>query len=72
MPRAVMTIAGDSVGRIAWRELRRDDDTTIEAVWSLNPTLAAYGPLLPSGVRVTLPDIKPRANTARKVVTAWD
>lgn len=72
MPRVVMTIAGDSVGRIAWRELRRDDDASIEALWSLNPKLAAYGPLLPSGVRVALPSIKPRANTARKVVTAWD
>lgn len=72
MPRAIMAIAGDSVGRIAWRELRRDDDATIEALWRLNPGLAAYGPLLPSGVRVVLPDIKPRANTARRVVTAWD
>lgn len=72
MPQAVMTIAGDSVNRILWRELRRDDDETEERLWALNPGLAAYGPLLPSGVRVTLPDLTPRANTARKVVTAWD
>ncbi|WP_343794988.1 tail protein X [Sphingomonas trueperi] len=66
------TIAGDSVNRLLWRELRRDDDAAEEALWALNPGLAAYGPLLPAGVEVRLPNLERRSREARKAVTAWD
>ncbi|MCW6036834.1 tail protein X [Spirulina subsalsa FACHB-351] len=72
MQRVVKTIAGDSVNRLLWRELRRDDDSAEEALWSLNPGLAAYGPLLPAGIRVVLPDLEQRRHQAQRAVTAWD
>ncbi|KAE9624724.1 phage tail protein [Parasedimentitalea maritima] len=72
MQRVTRTIAGDSVNRLLWRELQRDDDSAEEALWVLNPDLAAYGPLLPSGLRVVLPDLEQRRSQARQVVTAWD
>lgn len=70
--RVTKTIAGDSVNRLLWRELRRDDDSAEEALWAVNPGLAAHGPLLPAGVRVVLPDLDKRRRQAQRAVTAWD
>lgn len=72
MRRVTKTITGDSVNRLLWREMRRDDDSAEEALWALNPGLAAYGPLLPAGVRVVLPDLDKRRGQAQRAVTAWD
>ncbi|MNF15391.1 Phage Tail Protein X [compost metagenome] len=54
-----------------WRELQRDDDTAEEALWALNPGLAEFGPVLPSGVVVTLPELD-RKQEAARAVTVWD
>lgn len=70
--RVVKTIAGDSVNRILWRELGRDDDAAEEALWAVNPGLADYGTLLPSGLQIYIPEIDSPRDTARKAVTAWD
>lgn len=69
--KAARTIAGDSVNRLLWREMQRDDDSAEEALWAINPGLAAYGPLLPAGVLVALPALE-EPERARKAVTAWD
>jgi len=69
--RRVRSIAGDSVNLLLYRELERCDDSTEEALWLLNLTLAEWGPVLPAGVWVILPevDLKPVAPTP---VSAWD
>lgn len=66
----VLSRAGDSVGLLAHLHLGRDDDETEEAMYSANPGLAKYGPVLPSGVEVIIPDL-PEAPLA-KAVNVWD
>ncbi|WP_260956707.1 tail protein X [Pseudomonas citri] len=69
--RRVRSIAGDSVNLLLYRELGRCDDAVEQALWLLNPTLAEWGPVLPAGVWVVLPEVdsKPAAVTP---VSAWD
>ncbi|WLG85991.1 tail protein X [Pseudomonas cucumis] len=69
--RRVRSIAGDSVNLLLYRELERCDDASEEALWRLNPGLAEWGPILPAGVWVVLPEVdsKPVAPTP---VSAWD
>ncbi|MGN8276854.1 tail protein X [Pseudomonas sp. SMV71] len=69
--RRVRSIAGDSVNLLLYRELERGDDAAEEALWRLNPQLAEWGPVLPAGVWVVLPELelKPAASTP---VSAWD
>lgn len=69
--RRVRSIAGDSVNLLLYRELERCDDAAEEALWRLNPQLAEWGPVLPAGVWVILPELelKPAASTP---VSAWD
>jgi phage tail protein X len=69
--RRVRSKAGDSVNRLLYRETGRADDTAEEALWSANPGLAEYGPVLPSGVEILLPDF-PAERKARSAVTMWD
>lgn len=69
--RRVMTVAGDTANTLLYRELGRSDDDAEEALWLLNPGLAARGPVLPAGLRVALPEIdKKPAVTVR--ASAWD
>ncbi|MFI8224778.1 tail protein X [Pseudomonas sp. NPDC085632] len=69
--RKVRSVAGDSVNLLLYRESGRSDDQAEEALWKLNATLAEYGPVLPAGVWVTLPEIDSRP-AAIKPVLAWD
>lgn len=64
---------GETLDALCWRVLGRTEGVT-EQTYTLNPGLAALGPLLPGGIMVTLPDI---ANTAaappvRTTVKLWD
>ncbi|MBP5957266.1 tail protein X [Pseudomonas anatoliensis] len=69
--RKVRSVAGDSVNLLLYRENGRSDDAAEEALWKLNPTLAEYGPILPAGVWVVLPELETKA-AAVKALTAWD
>ncbi|VVP36559.1 tail protein X [Pseudomonas fluorescens] len=69
--RKVRSVAGDSVNLLLYRETGRGDDAAEEALWKLNPTLAEYGPILPAGVWVVLPELETKA-AAVKALTAWD
>lgn len=69
--RRVRTIAGDSVPVLLYRELGRCDDAAEEALWRLNDGLAEFGPVLPSGVLVVLPELEEQATTAAPV-SPWD
>ncbi|TFY86117.1 phage tail protein [Pseudomonas kairouanensis] len=69
--RRVRSIAGDSVNLLLYRELGRCDDMAEESLWRLNPGLAEYGPVLPAGVWVIVPELDTRPTVARPVL-AWD
>lgn len=61
---------GDSVALILWQQLQRDDDEAEEALYQLNPGLEQYGPILPAGIELKLPELA--AKTPDKVVNVWD
>ena len=45
----------------------------VQKVLESNPHLADYGPVLPSGLLITLPDIDVKADkSAKKTVSLWD
>lgn len=69
--RRVRSIAGDSVNLLLFRELDRCDDAAEETLWRLNPELAEYGPALPAGVWVIVPEMPARPSAVRPVL-AWD
>ena len=69
--RKVRSVAGDSVNLLLYRETGRSDDAAEEALWKLNPTLAEYGPVLPAGIRLVLPELDSKP-AASKALTAWD
>ncbi|HCT07588.1 tail protein X [Pseudomonas sp. BIGb0164] len=69
--RRVRSIAGDSVNLLLYRELGRCDDVAEETLWRVNPDLAEYGPVLPVGVGVIVPEMAARP-AALRPVSAWD
>jgi len=50
--------------------LKVDDDNTEEALYKLNPGLEEYGPVLPAGIEIVLPELSPPEPA--KVVNIWD
>ncbi|KAA5606838.1 phage tail protein [Roseospira marina] len=60
---------GDTVDWICWRHYGTASGP-VEAVLDANPGLAAYGPSLPAGLLITLPDRA--APAAASVVRIWD
>jgi phage tail protein X len=66
----VRSIAGDTVGTLLFRHLGRDDDEAEAAFYAVNTGVAKYGPVLPSGVVVNIPDIAPPP--LQTVVSVWD
>ncbi|OPA92399.1 phage tail protein [Pseudomonas fluorescens] len=69
--RRVRSIAGDSVNLLLYRELGRCDDAAEETLWRLNPELSEYGPVLPAGVWVIVPELSTQPSAVRPVL-AWD
>ncbi|EGR0992861.1 tail protein X [Vibrio parahaemolyticus] len=61
---------GDTVPLILWLALNRNDDEAEEALYALNPGLEQYGPVLPAGVEIKLPELS--APAPAKVVNVWD
>lgn len=51
------TAAGDTVDAIAYAYYGTLDGRIYEQVYEANPGLADRGPVLPIGVKITLPDI---------------
>jgi phage tail protein X len=58
------TREGDTADLIAWRVYGRQDDGVVEALIDANPGLADYGPVLPEGLAVELPEISTAPVTA--------
>ncbi|MEQ9132642.1 MAG: tail protein X [Salinisphaeraceae bacterium] len=57
MSQTYRTKAGDMVDEICWLHYGRSRGT-MEIVLEANPGLAAYGPVLPAGVVITLPVVE--------------
>ncbi len=63
------TVEGRTVDMIVWKHYGNTPGS-LEAVLEANPGLAAYGPVLPSGILIELPSITP-PKPAEKV-RLWD
>jgi phage tail protein X len=61
---------GDTVDFIAWKFYGTQDGRVVEQVLEANPGLADYGPELPAGTLLQLPEV----NTAQQQagVRLWD
>lgn len=70
MPTTVLTQQHDTVDALCWRHYGRTAGVT-ENVLAANPGLADFGPVLPQGMSVSLPDTQPTA-PSRAVVQLWD
>ncbi|WP_337846855.1 tail protein X [Sphingomonas sp.] len=62
---------GDTIDLLCWRAFGRTDGVTEQAL-ALNPGIAASGPTLAPGLRVTLPDLDQAAPLVRETVSLWD
>lgn len=58
------TSQGDTADQIAWRQYGTQTGRVVEQLLNANPGLADYGPILPAGLVISLPDIKPATETA--------
>ncbi|NBB33775.1 tail protein X [Pseudomonas sp. BC115LW] len=67
---AVIANQGDTVDAICWRHYGRTAGVT-EDVLRANPGLAEYGPTLPQGLIVSMPDAQATA-PQRQMVNLWD
>ena len=61
---------GDTIDLIAWRRYGRQDQVIINLILSANPEIADFGPVIPGGLVVVLPD-PPVASTSQGV-RLWD
>lgn len=66
----VITHQGDTVDALCFRHYGRTQDL-VEAVLEQNPGLAEYGPVLPHGLQVDLPDA-PTQQTNTTLLKLWD
>ncbi|KZY95251.1 MULTISPECIES: tail protein X [unclassified Erythrobacter] len=67
----VLSIEGDTLDLICWRELGRTAGV-VEAAVAANPGIADLGPVLPMGTPVVLPDVAIAAPGTRDIVQLWD
>lgn len=61
---------GDTVDAIAWRVYGSTSNQVVESVLATNAGLADYGPILPAGVTIALPEIAAPAKA--KGIKLWD
>lgn len=67
----VRTHQNDTVDQLCWRHLGQTE-RVVEATLELNPGLAAAGPVLPSGMAITLPNPATIQAAPRPTVNLWD
>lgn len=66
----VRTNEGETLDALCWRALARTHGI-VEATLERNPGLADYGPVLPAGLLVDLPDTTTSTAT-RPTIKLWD
>lgn len=71
MPIQYETKDGDTVDYIAWKQYGRTDSGIVEQVLAANQGLADVGPILPAGMMIIFPEVKPTQKTTAKV-KLWD
>lgn len=69
--KTIIAHQGDTVDAIAWRHYGRTRGV-VEAILAANPGLADFGPVLPLGTRVQLPDLPTTQEPTRQLVQLWD
>jgi phage tail protein X len=62
---------GDTVDLLCWRHLGATSEV-VEQVFEMNPDIAQFGPILPHGQLVTLPDTVPTATKQNQPLQLWD
>jgi phage tail protein X len=65
-----ITREGDTVDAICWRFYGSTANRVTEAVLEVNRGVADYGPILPAGIELALPEIDAPAKT--RGVRLWD
>lgn len=66
----IYAIQYDTVDAICWREYGRSTGV-VEQVLEANPHLSEFGPFIPMGTKVQLPDIPTPQNKVQSV-QLWD
>lgn len=66
----IYAIQNDTVDSICWREYGRSIGV-VERVLEANPHLSEFGPFIPMGTKVQLPDIPTPQNKVQSV-QLWD
>lgn len=66
----INAIQNDTVDAICWREYGRSTGV-VEQVLEANPHLSEFGPFIPMGTKVQLPDIPTPQNKVQSV-QLWD
>lgn len=67
-----LTKQNDMLDDVVHRYYGGTDNDAVERVLEANRGLADYGPLLPEGVIITLPDAPAATSSAPKLQTLWD
>lgn len=70
MSQTYLTSDGDTADYIAWKQYGTQAGRVTEQLLEANPGLADYGPRLPAGVLVELPDLA--LETQAQAVKLWD
>ncbi|EOE4589346.1 tail protein X [Acinetobacter baumannii] len=66
----IYAIQNDTVDAICWREYGRNTGV-VEQVLAANPHLSEFGPFIPMGTKVQLPDIPTPQNKVQSI-QLWD
>jgi len=68
--KTINALQNDTVDAICWREYGRSSGV-VEKVLEANPGIAAYGPILPMGTEVILPDLE-TPQQIKQTIQLWD
>lgn len=68
-----LTVAGDdlTVDKLLWRRYGSRGRELVEETLSLNPDIAALGPILPIGTELIIPDLPQSATPTVTVITLF-
>ncbi|MBB4835475.1 tail protein X [Acinetobacter schindleri] len=70
MAKTINAYQNDTVDAICWREYGRSSGV-VEKVLEANPGIAAFGPFLPMGTEVILPDLE-TPQQIKQTIQLWD
>jgi phage tail protein X len=68
MSKQVLTVDGDTIDGLLFRQLGKYSDDTEDQVYLINPGLTSYGVILPAGIEIKIPDHAPAVAKKRRSV----